>query len=544
MPDNVAILSTAVQILADHGTEVTQIAGWKGREAREDIECVPEAIAVHHTGDVSTPIAIIRDGRRDLPGPLAHFLVGQSGRTYLIASGYTNNVGNGGYDNFQLAKAGKLTAQVRPPASDGTWSANRRVWGIEADGTGDWPPIVRQHVIEVCAALHIAEGWTNGARVMGHDEFTRRKPGDPGDDMGGVRAAVLAKIAEWTATAPQPEPQPEPEPTVKVPAALDVDGKDGPLTWAAAQWLLNQYGEKLAITGKADEPTRRALQRWLGVDDDSVLGPVSTKRLQWAVDAVQDGQWGSGTTTRFQTMLNAYIAAVANRVTFTGEHHTFTAGEANLWDPRFGGSDRPVTEAKKVRRTIGGTLLFLTESTRADRAAIQDRFPDAMWCWVAPGGSVAVAANMTRLWPVAPGEIHKRMASFGDGYHGAIAVRFESMRNGRPVDAIATHPRPGSVASDRQRRADVAATHDLAQDVPTLIGADWNLNADGLMPGYVRATPDGDTLDKPGVQRIDAIFMNDQVSSDGGVILDAGPLFDHSFTKALVTITATNISTL
>jgi len=207
---NVTVLRDALSILAAHDVAVELVPGWETRDGSKSRDLNPEAVVVHHTGDVSTPLSMIRDGRSNLPGPLANFLVGQSGRIYLVAAGYSNNAGYGGYDNFQKAKTGTATTEMKPPSLDGTWSANSHAWSIEADGTGDWPPIVRQHVIEVCAALHIAEGWT-GARVIAHKELTRRKPGDPGDDMGGVRAAVLAKIAEWTATT-EPEPEPEPEP--------------------------------------------------------------------------------------------------------------------------------------------------------------------------------------------------------------------------------------------------------------------------------------------------------------------------------------------
>ena len=216
---NVSTLNDALAILSAHGVEVEKVPGWETRDGSRTRDLNPEAVVVHHTGDVSTPLSMIRDGRSNLPGPLANFLVGQSGRIYLVAAGYSNNAGYGGEANFLIAKAGKASVEMKPPASDGSWSANSHAWSIEADGTGNWPTIVRQHVVEVCAALHMAEGWTNGARVIAHKELTRRKPGDPGDDMGSVRADVLAKIAEWSG---QTEPTPTPTPTPATVLALRV----------------------------------------------------------------------------------------------------------------------------------------------------------------------------------------------------------------------------------------------------------------------------------------------------------------------------------
>ncbi|MFA5387319.1 MAG: N-acetylmuramoyl-L-alanine amidase [Candidatus Paceibacterota bacterium] len=213
MASNVQVLKDALKILSNHGTEVKLVSGWETRDGSKRNDLVPEAVVVHHTGDPSTPLSIIRDGKPSLVGPLANFLVGQSGNIYLVAAGYSNNAGYGGQANFNKAKAGKLTAEVKPPTSDGSWSANGHAWGIEGDGVGNWPAIVRQHVIEVTAALHIAEGWT-GARVIAHKELTKRKPGDPGDDMGKVREDVLKLIAAWTdaPTPPPPPPTPDPEP--------------------------------------------------------------------------------------------------------------------------------------------------------------------------------------------------------------------------------------------------------------------------------------------------------------------------------------------
>ncbi len=228
MPSNVEILTRALKILADRGVDVELIPGWQTRTGSRSRTLTPEAVVVHHTGDPSTPLSLIRDGRVNLPGPLANFLVGQSGRIYLVAAGYSNNAGYGGRDNFAMAKAGKLQGQAKPPTSDGTWSANGYGWAIEGDGRAEWPAVVRANVVKVAAALHLAHGWT-GARVIGHKELTRRKPVDPAEDMGQVRAEVLAQIEAWT----------EPEVPVEKRQLVVVSANIQAKRWGGGKYILD-----------------------------------------------------------------------------------------------------------------------------------------------------------------------------------------------------------------------------------------------------------------------------------------------------------------
>lgn len=203
MASNTDILSKTVSILKQHGVNVVERPGWKTRQASKKA-LVPEAVVVHHTGDKSTPLSVIEQGRATLPGPLANWLVGQSGTIYLCAAGYTNNAGYSGQDgqkNFALAKAGKLTAESRAKDADGkTWSANSHAWAIEGDGAGQWNSTVYDLTVKLTTALHIAHGWTK-PRVIAHKELTRRKI-DPGNDMGKFRADVAAQIKAWAAPKP------------------------------------------------------------------------------------------------------------------------------------------------------------------------------------------------------------------------------------------------------------------------------------------------------------------------------------------------------
>ncbi|MDR1236839.1 MAG: N-acetylmuramoyl-L-alanine amidase [Propionibacteriaceae bacterium] len=186
-----------VEILAEHGIEVSQVEGWEERQGSSaGIRLEPEGVVVHHTGSASTDPALVTEGRNDLPGPLANWFVDKSGKVFLIASGYSNNAGYGGKDAFAQIVGGQVDHELAAAATDGDWSANSHAWSVEADGRGKWPKKTRAALVKLVAAIHQAEGWKH-ARVIGHKELTRRKPADPADDMGKFRKDVLKTLKKW-----------------------------------------------------------------------------------------------------------------------------------------------------------------------------------------------------------------------------------------------------------------------------------------------------------------------------------------------------------
>ncbi|GAB4064147.1 CHAP domain-containing protein [Angustibacter speluncae] len=84
------------------------------------------------------------------------------------------------------------------------------------------------------------------------------------------------------------------------PAALDVDGELGPMTWAALQRVLG-----VAADGEPGPVTYRALQQRVGSPADGELGPNTVKALQLRLGVPADGEWGPQTTRALQTALNA-----------------------------------------------------------------------------------------------------------------------------------------------------------------------------------------------------------------------------------------------
>ena len=146
----------------------------------------------HHTatpakvaGDYPS-LQIVRDGRSDLPGPLAQIGLGRSGKVYLIASGvvwHAGRVDEMAYSNF-------------------------RAIGVEAeaDGYSAWPTGQYAAYVLLWAALTV-EGIVTRP-VRGHKEAAilySREP-DPNFDMERMRAEVATKVTEICAASVQKTP--------------------------------------------------------------------------------------------------------------------------------------------------------------------------------------------------------------------------------------------------------------------------------------------------------------------------------------------------
>jgi hypothetical protein len=147
-------------------------------ETRGSSSFSPRGVVVHHTangpGDFPS-LRIVRDGRSDLPGPLAQWGLGRSGDVWLIAAGRANHAGRGG-------RRGLV--------------GNSSVWGIEAESTGrgDWTEEQRRTYPMLVAAIcrHQPCG---PEMVCGHREWTTRKPDPAGIDMDEFRAEVARHLA-------------------------------------------------------------------------------------------------------------------------------------------------------------------------------------------------------------------------------------------------------------------------------------------------------------------------------------------------------------
>lgn len=172
------------------GLAVVEEPGWQGR-GHGQMTAVT-AIVCHHTagprsGELPS-LRVVRDGRADLPGPLAQLMLSRSGVVHVIAAGLCWHAGN-------------------------TWTraqSNGYAIGIEAEATGvdPWPPAQYAAYARLCRALADHYRVPYGA-IQGHKEVCKPagRKSDPNFDMAAFRALV-ARIGQ-PSTAPAPTPSEE-----------------------------------------------------------------------------------------------------------------------------------------------------------------------------------------------------------------------------------------------------------------------------------------------------------------------------------------------
>ena len=166
------------------GHPVTEVAGWKTRGHGPQPEV--QGLVCHHTagpagGGDDPALAVVRDGRPGLAGPLSQFGLGRSGRIYVIAAGRCWH-----------------NAPSTSPLHDNSSSL-----GIEAENSGGqpWPEVQREAYVRLCAEL-CREFGLAASRVKGHKEVNTAKPDPHSINMNDFRAAVAAIIGGTT--PPQP----------------------------------------------------------------------------------------------------------------------------------------------------------------------------------------------------------------------------------------------------------------------------------------------------------------------------------------------------
>lgn len=191
-------LTDLADILRGAGLDVVEVdgwtkRGWKGGTTPDGGLLGLTGGLVHHTatsaaapGDYPS-LRIVRDGRSDVPGPLAQLGLGRSGTWYVIAAGRANHSG---------------------AVDDPRW-ANPRCLGVEAEHPGDgtpWPPAQYASYVAGCRALAAHYGVTFAALTWrGHKEaaIPYGRKIDPRFSMPQFRADVTG-AALPTITAPHP----------------------------------------------------------------------------------------------------------------------------------------------------------------------------------------------------------------------------------------------------------------------------------------------------------------------------------------------------
>jgi hypothetical protein len=176
-------MRAAASLMRQRGLIVGAFAGWA--DAGRSSIFNPRAVTCHHTGASVDVDRILRDGRSDLPGPLANWALHMDGSWWLVGSGRANHAGVG-------------------------WLPSSESYGIEATGPSPVTssgvaafPNYDAYVLGVACIVE-AEGWTPKV-VYAHKETCTpdgRKPdpafGDPYPapyrDMDRFRAQVNQAI--------------------------------------------------------------------------------------------------------------------------------------------------------------------------------------------------------------------------------------------------------------------------------------------------------------------------------------------------------------
>lgn len=222
------------------GIPVTWIGGWANR-MRTYATLQPRGFVCHHTGTSRRAagdypsLAIVRDGRSDLPGPLSQFGLGRSGRIYIIAGGTANHAGPGGWRGL---------------------SGNSSVFGCEAenDGIGEpWSPAQIDAYLRLIAACARAAGF-GPEMVCRHAEWSNMGKTDtataPLDNGDWIRM----KVADLLANRPiPPAPPPPPPPPPRKDSSLML------IYWSKGRAsLLLASGKTVWITSPNDLTALRA----------------------------------------------------------------------------------------------------------------------------------------------------------------------------------------------------------------------------------------------------------------------------------------------
>lgn len=164
-------ITWAADVLRSAGLPVYEDPGWLTRRSRAGY--APQGIVWHHTATSLAwldghVLALLRNGRRDLSGPLSQLGLERDGTWVCIASGRANHNGYGTWGNDSI--------------------------GVEAYNSGlgePWPKAQVKSYEQGTAAICKYLGWDPRTRVKGHKETDPTRKIDPtGINMHMARTEV------------------------------------------------------------------------------------------------------------------------------------------------------------------------------------------------------------------------------------------------------------------------------------------------------------------------------------------------------------------
>lgn len=251
----------------------------------------PEAFLIHHTAGAlpnkTASLNILKNGRIGVPAPVVQWYIDRDGGIYQITEGYANHAGKGSSKVLDRMRA------AQPPSTPGVDDTNGNPYfvglEIENNGTGEpYTPAVKFATTALVAAYCAYNKWDPNVKVLGHKEWTTRKP-DPSFDMPQFRKDVTTfRDALQKQTAPEPHQQTDNYKLVlMVTAAMKhtIREDDTGLHVQIAQNLINKITTKdtdLPATGvyTHDWVNRvKVFQLLSSVATDGVIGPVTWQKI-------------------------------------------------------------------------------------------------------------------------------------------------------------------------------------------------------------------------------------------------------------------------
>ncbi len=182
--------------LRAEGLTVVEVGAWRTHNRNHKGPWGPvHGVMIHHTVTRGTArtVALCRDGRSDLPGPLCHGVIAKDGRVHLVGYGRANHAGSGDSDVLAAVIAEKRL----PPDHEANTDGNRHFYGFECENLGDgedpWPAAQLDAIARTAAALCRFHGWT-ARSVIGHLEWQPGKVDPRGFTMSAMRTRVAERL--------------------------------------------------------------------------------------------------------------------------------------------------------------------------------------------------------------------------------------------------------------------------------------------------------------------------------------------------------------
>ena len=265
------------------GVQYREFSGWTTRKRPGDFTDV-RGIIIHHTGSDAQSDAYLKwiftEGRpaEGIPAPLCNVSTDMDGDLWIGAIGRANHAGRG-----SGAVLAKVTAESYPgyaselkPGEDNT-DGNAHFYGNEVRYDGGQPMTAQQYASAVrwAAAVCDHHRWS-ALSVIGHREWSSRKP-DPGNcAMNKFRAAVAALLAAGPPQKPAPAPTPvSPEDDMTTPNDIVGTNSDGSaMTMGQLASRLNFVYQSILEGGKVDSALDNITATVNRIEDDTDDGTV------------------------------------------------------------------------------------------------------------------------------------------------------------------------------------------------------------------------------------------------------------------------------